>query len=276
MSYELGKVLKFNSAMWGLINYQKGKLTVLPLREDKTIKDKNKLTFKVDEPTFKRFYLLSSETSQEVIDFALNEEMERKSLMNKLKAGVKFIGSNAEEYTFLRFKGKKVNFYKGNDEFSANPEFIQSLTGEFDDDYINHLGLIETKKEYNSLTNEERVKIAINFCKDCYNQEGTGLEILEIGNIVSGEAFYHEVDACYNLIGLQIKFKYKFDFQEDYNTEVGFFPIYTGKLPDYYPVLFEESFSVDFTADSYTNGYGDEIEIDKILVTKDKLDKIAI
>ena len=152
------------------------------------------------------------------------------------------------------------------------------MTGKFDKDYINHLTVVETKKEYNSLTNEEKVRIAINYCKQCYNQDDdTEFEILEIGNIISGEAFYHEVDAYYELIGLQIKLKYKFDFQEDFTTEIGFFPIYTGKLPDYYPISFEESYgNLDFNENSYTNGCGDEIEVDKILVKKDKLDKIAI
>lgn len=272
MLYELGKVLKFNNAEWGFIDYKKGVLSVF------SFEDKKKVNFKLDSSTFKRIYSNAlDKVSQETINFALNEEKERDNLLKQLKPGVKFIGSDDKEYTFLRLRGKKVEFYEGNDTFTAKIEFIKSLTGEFDNDYINHLSVVNTKKDYKALTNEEKVKIAINYFKSCYNQEGTEYEILEIGNIVSGEAFYHEVDEYYNLIGLQIKFKYRFDFKGDFNTETGFFPIYIGKIPNYYPVSFEESYgSSDFKEHSYTNGCGDEIEVHEILVNKSALDKISI
>lgn len=271
MLYELGRVLKFNNAEWGFIDYKNGRLVAFSL------KDKKKVAFKLTKSMFDNLYSRSSgQTSQETIDFAIKEEKERESLLNQLKPGVKFIGSDNEEYTFLKFKGKKIIFYKDNEEFSAKLEFMKSLTGEFDDMYINHLSVVDTKKDYNSLTNEEKVKIAINYCVNSYGQEGAKFEILEIGNIISGEAYYHEVDKYYDLIGLQIKFKYKFDFQDDFTTEVGFFPIYTGKIPNYYPVSFEESFgNLDFNEHSYTNGFGDELTVNKILVNKNILDKIA-
>lgn len=272
MKNQLGKVLNFNNEKWGFIDYKKDKLTVF------SIKDKKKVSFKVSKSLFNKIYSSSpAEISQETIEFALKEEKERKDFLKQLKPGVKFLGVDNKEYTFLKTKGKKIVFYENNDEFSANVEFIKELTGEFDCEYINHLSVVETKKEYNALTNEEKVRIAINFCKDCYKQEGTEFEILEIGNIISGEAFYHEVDDYYNLIGLQIKFKYKFDFQDDFTTEIGFFPIYIGKIANYYPISFEESCGgMNFKEHSYTNGFGDNFEVHEILVKKDVLDKITI
>lgn len=271
MLYQLGRVLEFNKSKWGFIDYQKGRLTVF------SIKDKVKTAFKINQSSFDKIYSKSSgEISQETIDFALKEERERADLINQLKPGVKFIGTDEKEYTYLKFKGKKVIFYNNEGEFSASDSFIKSLTGKTDATYLKHLSVVSTKKEYNALTDEEKVNIAVNYCKDCYKNEGTEFEILEIGNIISGEAFYHEIDVYYNLIGLQIKYKYKFDFQDESSTEIGFFPIYVGRIANYYPVAFEESYGkLDFNEHSYTNGCGDEIEVHKILISKEKLNEIT-
>ena len=269
---ELGKVLSFNNEKWGFIDYKKGRLVVF------SIADKKKVAFKIPKSLFEDIYSRSSgEISQETIDFVSNEKKEIESLLDKLKPGVKFIGSDGCEYTFLKFEGKKISFYDNNgDEYSAKVSFAKSLTGEIDNTYINHLSVVKTKKEYKALTNEEKVRIAINYCKSSYNYEGTELEILEIGNIISGEAYYHEVDAFYNLIGLQIKFKYKFDFKDDFATDIGFFPIYTGRIASYYPISFQESSGVaNFTEHSYTNGCGDRLEVHEILIKKEQLDNIA-
>ena len=272
MLYELGRVLSFNNAKWGFIDYKDGRLIVF------SIKDKKKVAFKISESLFNNLYSNSSyETSQETIDFALNEEKERQSLLSQLKPGVIFIGSDDKEYTFLKFKGKKVIFYNNSDEFSAKVDFIKSVTDEIDSTYLDHLDVVKTKKEYKSLTNEEKVKIAINYCKGCYNQEGTEFEILEIGNIISGLAYYHEVDDYYNLIGLQIKFKYKFDFEDDFTTEIGFFPIYIGRVADYYPISFKESYgNLDFKEHSYVNGLGDKLEVEEILIKREILNKVTV
>lgn len=272
MLYELGRVLSFNNAKWGFIDYKDGRLIVF------SIKDKKKVAFKISESSFNNLYSRSSnETSQETIDFALNEEKERQSLLSQLKPGVIFIGSDDKEYTFLKFKGKKVIFYNNSGEFSAKVDFIKSVTDEIDSTYLDHLDVVKTKKEYKSLTNEEKVKIAINYCKGCYNQEGTEFEILEIGNIISGLAYYHEVDDYYNLIGLQIKFKYKFDFEDDFTTEIGFFPIYIGRVADYYPISFEESYgNLDFKEHSYVNGLGDKLEVEEILIKREILNKVTV
>lgn len=272
MLYQLGRVLNFNQSEWGYISYEKNILTVYNLKE------KNKVAFKLDKSTFDRIYSASSPSnvSEETVNFALKESLEKGAFIKSLKAGVKFIGNDNQEYTLLKVKNDKIEFYKGKEEYKAKIGFIKNLTGDFDDDYINHLNVVTTKKEFKALTNEEKVKIAINYLKGSYSQDDkTEFEILEIGNIISGYAFYHEVDKYYELIGLQIKFKYKFDFQKDFTTEIGFFPIYIGRIPSYYPISFEESFgNLDFTEHRYENGLGDNIEVDKILIKKSVLDKI--
>lgn len=269
--YELGRILKFNKVDWGLIDYSKGKLIAF------SIKDKRKASFTVNPSKFEQIYAQSSANviSQETIDFVVEEEKQKKELLNGLKRGVKFIGTDDKEYMFLKFKGKRIVFVEGNDKYSANVEFVKSLTGKMYDNYMDYLTPVYTKKEYKSLSNIEKVKIAINYLKACYGHEDTKFEILELGNIISGEAYYHEVDKYYNLIGLQIKFKYKYNFMDDFETQVGFFPIYTGKLPDYYPVSFEESYGdLDFNENSYTNGCGDHLKYYEILIKKDEIENI--
>ena len=56
MKYQLGKVLKFNNAEWGYIDYKKGRLTVFSLSE------KRKLGFKLDKSTFDKIYSRASGT----------------------------------------------------------------------------------------------------------------------------------------------------------------------------------------------------------------------
>lgn len=269
MLYQLGRVLKFNKSEWGFIDYSKGKLTVF------SIKEKRKVVFNVKEDMFKNIYSNSSynEISQETIDFAIKEEKQEEDIKNSLKRGIKFIGSDNEEYTFLNLNNNKITFYNNEDTFTAKINFVKEVKNEFDENYINHIEYVKTKKEYNKLTTKEKVMCAINYCKECYKD--AELEILELGNIVSGTAYYHEVDKNYNLIGLEIKVKYKFDFEEDFSTQIGFFPIYVGRIPDYYPISFEESYGeMNFNETMYSNGLGDEIEIYEILIEKSVIDKI--
>ena len=119
--YKLGKVLKFNGEKWGFIDYTKGVLTVF------SIKNKEKVTFKVGPSIFKKIYNNSiEEISQETIDFALKEEAQRKDILKQLKSGIKFIGSDNRVYTFLRLNNRKIEFYNEEGSFQANLNFIKN------------------------------------------------------------------------------------------------------------------------------------------------------
>lgn len=264
--YQLGRVLEFNRAKWAFVSFEKGSLTVYSLST------KEKAKFKLTKAKFDSVYSASSgEIAQEIVDLVLEENAKRQEMINSLKIGMKFIGSDNEEYHFLNLVRNKVTFYdtKG-EKFTAKIEFIKDITDEIDENYLNHIDVVTTKKDYKALTDKEKISIALNYFKSCYGEDGTEYEILELGNIIIGEAFYHEVEKYYELIGLQIKFKYKYDFEKDFSTSVGFFPIYIGKVADYYPVYFQESYgNLDFNEHNYSNGCGDEIEVDKILVSKE-------
>lgn len=272
MAYQLGRILKFNQKEWAFVSFEKGSLTVYSLPT------KEKARFRLTKAKFDGLYSVSSgEISQEVVDLVLAEEAKRKEMIKSLKTGMKFIGSDDGEYYFLNLARTKLTFYdKTGEKYTAKVGFIKDVTNEIDEDYLNHLDVVTTKKEYNALTDKEKVHVALNYLKSSYGSEGTEFEILELGNVISGVAYYHEVDDFYDLIGLQIKFKYKFDFQDEFSTDVGFFPIYIGKIADYYPVSFEESYSnMDFNEHTYYNGCGDKIEVDKILISKEIVNSLV-
>lgn len=266
MKYEVGRILTFNKSNWGFISYKKGILTAFNLEE------KNKANFSVNKATFEKIYNVKKpKISQETLDFISDETKKQNDLLNKLKSGIKFIATDGKEYTVLTKNNNEIYCYNGNDILACKTEFIKSLTNEFNPDYLNHLITVTTMKEYNALTNEEKVQIAINEFKREF--KGTNYEILEIGNIIKGEAFYHEKDAYYTLIGLQIKYNdHDSVSYKQSPMDIGFFPIYIGKIKNYYP----DSFSLsnggnNFNEHKYENGIGDNIVVDKILISKDKL-----
>lgn len=270
--YELGRILKFNESEWGFVSYSKGVLTAFSL------KDKDVSSFKINSVTFNRIYLMSNEgvVSQEAIDYIKLKEKTEKDLIKSLNRGVVFIGTDGSKYTFIRFEGKKILFFNNEGSYTANIKFVDYVTDDFNSDYMNYLEPVKTKKDFKALSLEEKIAIAVNYLNDCYSKDGEKCEVLDFGNILEGEAYYHEVDKSYTLIGLEIKYKYKFDFMEDFKFDVGFFPIYIGKLPNYYPISFDESHGdLEFRNNSYSNGCGDSIEYFVNLIDKKEIDKVS-
>ena len=263
MSYELGNILSFNNSEWGLLEYKSSRLAVYSITE------KRKYVFTLPSDTFKALYSKSTEISQERIDFALDEANRLTKLKKKLRPGVKFIGIDDKEYTFMRFNRNKMEHYSRDIDYIATIEFIKYLTGDIDESYVSRLEPVTSKKEFNALSDEDKVKTALNSFKDYTKHKSDEVEILDIGNIISGYAYYHEIDDYYELYGLQVKFKDKF------GSTVGFFPIYIGKAKDSYPISFDDSFSkIPFDEHRYENGLGDKFTVDKILIPKRKLSKI--
>lgn len=270
--YELGRILKFNKSEWGFISYSKRVLSAFSLS------NKEVSTFKIDSATFNKIYSMSSDgvVSQETIDYVKLKEKEEKDLIKSLERGVVFVGTDNERYTFIGFEGKKIAFFDNKDSYSAGIKFVSAVTNDFNSDYINHLEPVTTKKEFKALSLDEKVAIAVNYLNSSYAGDGDKCEILDFGNILEGEAYYHEDGDSYTLIGLEIKYKYKFDFMEDFKFDVGFFPIYIGKLPEYYPISFSESYGeLEFENNFYSNGGGDSIEYFVKLIDKKEIDKVS-
>lgn len=271
MEYQIGRIVEFNKKKWAFVSFEKSSLTVYSLET------KEKSIFKISKKDFDSIYSRSSgEISQEVVDLVVEELSKKQKMIKSLKTGIKFIGSDNSVYCFLSSSRNKITFSDGKgNNYTAPIEFVKHVTDEIDENYLNFINVVQTKKEYNLLTDKEKISIALNYFRESYGEEGTEAEILELGNIIKGIAYYHEVDKYYELIGLQIKFKYKFDFQDDFNTDVGFFPIYIGRIPNYYPISFQESYgNMDFNEHKYVNGCGDELDVDKILVKKEIVNSI--
>ena len=218
-----------------------------------------------------------NEYSTEVLEFLEEEDKRKDYLLKVLKGGMKFIGLENDVFTFLRFKNEDVAICYCDGATYAHPlaEIKLFLVNKTDSTYIRLLEPIETIEEYNLLENKERVAIAVNFCRDLVFLTKGNFEILEIGNIVEGQAYYCEEEDNYKLIGLEIKYKY--NSQGCSVVNVGFFPIYVDEsIPEYYPISFTESYRETFGAQGYENGLGDKVEIHKVLIPKEKLKDVDI
>lgn len=81
---------------------------------------------------------------------------------------------------------------------------------------------------------------------------------LEIGPLVYGEAYYHELNQRYDVIGFLVKSECEFKKQR--MVTYGFRSIYFGKCNEYAPVDFDEGTSLE-PYGTIGNGFGDSVEI---------------
>lgn len=94
---------------------------------------------------------------------------------------------------------------------------------------------------------------------------------LEIGALVEGEAYFHEEDEYYDVIGFIVKAET--EFRGVRSIQYGFRSIYFGKCNEYAPVDFDDGTSID-NESTYGNGLGDFVEITDVLVTKKEVNRI--
>lgn len=86
-------------------------------------------------------------------------------------------------------------------------------------------------------------------------------EVVNIGNLVEVNAFYHETGERYNLVGYEVEVKSSFSKDKEPTTDKGFYPIWIGKCSSYAPISFEESYSDGH----YSNGLGDSCRVTKVI-----------
>lgn len=125
--------------------------------------------------------------------------------------------------------------------------------------------IIEKKKDVGFF-----VDIAINNAKEWMDDFDT-FEILNVGGLIKAQAYYHETDEHYTIIGLAIE--YKTEFIKN-GSDVGLFPIYYGYSSRTAPISFEETYSRKnddiFNVNKFTNGCGDFAETMDTLYTKEE------
>lgn len=148
------------------------------------------------------------------------------------------------------------NYYKTRNEvMTASLEdridtllFLNSKTAE-----VSSKTLVETDKNFNLNDFKERN--------------------IRIGPLVYGEAYYHEVDEYYDVIGFLVESEceYKGRRMKTY----GFRGIYFGECNEFAPIDFDEGSSLN--PHGYIgNGLGDEVEILDVIVSQEDVDKCVV
>lgn len=268
MKLELGHLLYINNSWCGFISHLGTKLMIY----DK-LKKKN-IQYKANKQALENIYKLSiTRYNLEKLTSLYDSETiiyvnTLKSEIKSMKKGQKFLASDGNTYFFDKLSGLKLVFYKDNLEYTGNIfQFVEKYN-EYDSK-SDKANFIRTMSDYNKLSVVEKITEALNYVKMEYNQEGTLYKVLSIGNIISGYAYNHETDKQYKLIGLEVNLTFKYDFMTNFETIVGFFPIYLNRSASYDPIIFTESIG-KFGSHYYDNGCGDKLVVDEILVPLSK------
>lgn len=93
---------------------------------------------------------------------------------------------------------------------------------------------------------------------------------IKIGPLVSGEAYYHEKDQYYDVIGFLVESEC--EFHGNRMKTFGFRSIYFGKCDDFAPVDFDDGISLE-PYGQIPNGLGDYVEILDVLRSQNEIDK---
>ena len=96
---------------------------------------------------------------------------------------------------------------------------------------------------------------------------------IQIGALLKGEAFFHELDEYYDVIGFMVEAEHDYDGKR--KTEYGFRGILFGKSSQFAPINFDEAYSIDDTG-QIGNGLGDHIEILEELESKENVNKCIV
>lgn len=207
---------------------------------------------------------------KETVAFVKN----KKDSIRKLKKGQAFIYTTGEKFYFLELLRDKIEFCNENgDIYTSNYLFVKDLLDEINEKVVEIPRLIKNQKNLNHISLDEQIKTGLLMFKEEFSRdETTKFKILELGGIKAGMAYYHEVDQFYSIIGIEIKYRYKFNFMDEEKTDIGFFPIWVGKSHRCAPISFSESYSDHFDNNQYTNGCGDHVEIMTTLNSKAEID----
>jgi hypothetical protein len=106
--------------------------------------------------------------------------------------------------------------------------------------------------------------------------------ILNIGRLLEGEAYYHEVDQYYRCVGFEVEIESQIEFQNqgkvivgDLEKSVGFYSIWVGKSHSASPITFEEGYRDLGECHRFDNGLGDHIEVMKEIVSLKDVQEVA-
>ena len=93
---------------------------------------------------------------------------------------------------------------------------------------------------------------------------------IKIGPLVLGEAYFHEVDQYYDVIGFLVESEC--EYKKSRMKSFGFRSIYFGKCHEMAPVDFDDGYSLE-PYGQIGNGLGDHVEVLEILKSQNDIDK---
>jgi hypothetical protein len=192
--------------------------------------------------------------------------------MKNLKPEQVFVGNDSGKYVYLHKDREKIVFSDYDNEegiYSEKPSFVADVKKETRDRTRGRFAFITTFESLNSMSDYEIVYYLLSRQKGCFleskkrmSNKSDTMEITKIGDkLLVGEAYYHETNEYYKVIGLEMEVctKYHFDEKPHVVKEVGFYSVYLGKHSPTAPYDFVEG--RDFGSSRYTNGFGDHVEI---------------
>ena len=94
---------------------------------------------------------------------------------------------------------------------------------------------------------------------------------IRIGALVEGEAFFHEKDEYYDVIGFMVESECEFHGHR--HKTYGFRGIYFGKCDNYAPIDFDEANSLK-PEGRIPNGLGDYVEIMEVLASEEEVNNV--
>jgi len=191
--------------------------------------------------------------------------------MKNLKPEQVFVGNDSNKYVYLHKDREKIVYTDYDDEeaiSSAKPSLVVNVKNETKDRTNGKFVFITTLKSLKSMSDYEIVYFLLSREKGGFlksKEQRSALDTMKITKIgdklLTGEAYYHETNEYYDVIGLEMEVCVKYHFGEEPHEvkEVGFYSVYLGKCSPTAPYNFEEG--RDFGSSRYGNRFGDHVEI---------------
>ena len=142
----------------------------------------------------------------------------------------------------------------------------------------------QTKYEVMNATLEDKIKTCLYLnAKSCeqyavetiknktFSQENIKERNIRIGALVEGEAYFHEKDEYYDVVGFMVESESA--FQGNRYKTYGFRGIYFSNCDEYAPIDFDDGVSLK-PEGTIPNGLGDFVEIIDVLSTEEEVNEI--
>jgi hypothetical protein len=115
---------------------------------------------------------------------------------------------------------------------------------------------------------------------ESYKDDYKVFNIVKIGRLLEGVAFYHELDQYYNCVGFEVEVESQFcnpidGFVGELERQVGFYSLWCGKSSPHAPVTFEMGYLAIGTVYKFDNGLGDHLEVSKVIYTMEEIQAIT-